>query len=195
MIIPVGFAQVNMLFTGGALPRGAQVTFGVDLEDPGDDPTAVANHVILSATSADFMDSLVDDIVLSSVLVKFGPVATGPSVEVPCDIDGGASSSGVSPNVSLLVKKVTSAGGRSGRGRFYLPGAPESMVTDAGNIDSSAGSTLQGQLDSFLGTLATAGVPMVLLHADLSAPIDTPLPVTDLLLDGRAATQRRRLRG
>lgn len=106
----------------------------------------------------------------------------------------GGNAAGVLPqNCAVLVKKVTSLGGRRNRGRFYVPGLSETDVDSTGTILTTplanwgtAVNNLQLGLesDSFLDRL-------VIFHS--SAPL-TPTIVADLDVDRKIATQRRRLR-
>lgn len=193
MLIPTGYAQVNMRFTGVAVPSGAEMTFGV--ANGGDlSPLDIATVVDGAWAAANLRDNQCNDLSLTSILVKLGPNATGASAEFGTDRSGLASGAGVPPNVSVLIRKVTDSGGRAGRGRFYMPGFTEGSVDESGAIAGAVLSTMQGQADTFLDELAGAFCPMALLHGSLDAPIDVPLEVTALVVDARVATQRRRLR-
>jgi len=56
MIIPSGYAQVNLIFSGSDVPTGAQMTFGVN--NQGSDLTAgaIAAEVIAQAVAASLED-------------------------------------------------------------------------------------------------------------------------------------------
>lgn len=96
------------------------------------------------------------------------------------------------PNVSVLVQKRTGLSGRKHRGRIYFPAITfaETEVDNAGEISSGTLSDLQDAFDLTLDSLATADLPIYLLHHEVLAPDRvTSLPVQPLI-----ATQRRRLR-
>lgn len=95
------------------------------------------------------------------------------------------------PQVALLLRKTTGLAGREHRGRMYLPGVPENAVETSGAIDPSFLSDTQSSVNTFMSDLTTAGHPMLLFHSDIATPADT---VVSLLVDGKCATQRRRLR-
>lgn len=133
---------------------------------------------------------------------------------------GGNTSLGMPPNVAYLVEKRTSLGGRRGVGRMYVPGVPETNVDDAGNIVGTSLSGINTQLTEMLAGLLGAAtgsytglaVTPVLLHSNSSTTTRTtapgsvtitrtegaaggsPTPITQLQLDPKVATQRRRLR-
>ena len=189
MIIPAGFAQVNIRFAGAPLPTGAEITFGVN-------PSGATTPSLVAAAVEDALDTsgvlapLSNAITVQSILVKEGPNSTGPSGEFP-SVQGGGTAGNVSPpNVAAIVRKNTGIGGRHGSGRFYLPGIIETVVGDDGVLGGSFVLGLQADLDEFLIALAANDAAMTLLHSDATSPN----LVTSLLLSDRAATQRRRLR-
>lgn len=189
MIIPPGFAQVNMMFAGGGLPRGAQVTFGVasqPLISPSDIATAVGNlynqHIRPEASN---------QMQLEGILVKMGPNDTGPSAIGTYASVGLKIMGDVFPNVALLIRKNTLVGGRRGRGRFYWPIIADGVISNGGFIDGLTVGALQNAFASFHAGLNDGGHPMQLLHADA---VTQPVPVSSLTVQGTVATQRRRLR-
>lgn len=195
MIIPAGYAQVNLLFAGSGVPTGAEVTFGVELPLTGSTPAGVAASVIAAYNTANFKTQMATSVSLANVLVKFGPNATGPSALVVANISGTGTAGEVNPNTAALVRKNTNEGGRSGRGRFYWPGVGEGDIGNAGVLTSAFIAGFPSKLTAFLGALDSADIPMVLLHSAASGiPITDPLTVTSLTLDPTVATQRRRLR-
>lgn len=192
MLIPEGYAQVNMKWTGSAFPSGAETTFGVNWVSP-DTPTTVAQTVADEWENAQLDNLQVDTIELSSVLVKFGPNETGPAVDLPIGLPGLDSGTASPPNVALLAVKGTDFGGRQGRGRMFIPGLRDVDVLVGGAVESTQLSVWVTRLETFRAALATADMPMVLLHA---GPDGSPGPydVTSLVPASRVATQRRRLR-
>jgi hypothetical protein len=105
----------------------------------------------------------------------------------------GVTQTSTPPSVAVLVRKSTSTGGKRGRGRFYLPWClATTSVDEAGNVASAAQANLQTKCDSFKSQLAATPsfMPLVLLHQVGSS---TPSLITGLTVDGRVATQRRRI--
>lgn len=191
MIIPAEFSQVNLRFTGTNLPTGGEVTFGIGNVLDGA-PTAVATAVATAYNAAN-MDSLFSsDASLTTILVKNGPNDTGPFSESGVAIPGTDGADPNPPQVAMLVKKSTLFGGRTGSGRNYWPNIPANKVDDAGLLDATYRGVAQGVMDTFLDALANEGVPMVLLHSGAAG--GTPLTVTELTVQSRCASQRRRNR-
>lgn len=192
MIIPVDFAQVNLIFTGPGVPTGAEVTFGVD-NSVGSYTAALLADAVDTAFSDSFVAfSIAEGVNLTSIKVKKGPNATGAMFIEPSGNDGQGDPTGA-PNLAFLIRKETAIGGRAGRGRMFLPGVPETSVDPGGQITSTAVTNLQGQLDNFLLELEGVDLPLVVLHS-AGSPISTPTPITGLSVQTTGATQRQRLR-
>lgn len=189
--IPTGFAQVSWLFTGSAVPEGAAVTCGVDSGSL-TTPEAIAN-VAKDAWVAGLAKIQHETCTLSAVRVKMGPVDTGPSAEVSVNLAGTATGSPVPPNVAVLVRKVTILGGRQGRGRMYIPGFTEADVDGSGNMTGPYLAVVQGHAQATFDEFVTQGLFPVLFH-DGAGPVVAPTTITAFQVDGKVATQRRRLR-
>jgi len=192
MIIPEGFAQINAIHTGNGVPTGAQWTLGVGLEDSLFTPETLAKAFEIWILDSSLYTQLGSDVVLSSVLVKFGPNATGPSFLEPAN-EPGNGGTGSSPNVAYLTHKGTSLGGRAGRGRAFLPAVPESNVNSNGLLVSGVATAVSNSLQSILDSMTADSVVPVVLHSE-GSPITEPTAITAWTCDARAATQRRRLR-
>jgi hypothetical protein len=193
VIIPLDYAQVNMKFTGDAAPTGAQITFGVDVSAFAGDPTNLGATVSSNWASASCDELYVGALTLAEILVKFGPNEDGPFGVYPVGVDGTAANPSTLCNGALLVRKVTSMGGRKGRGRLFLPGVPENHVDGDGSVASGYLTSATEDLNDFLGKMATDDARLVLLHND--PDVDPATTVVDSFAPSALmATQRRRLR-
>jgi hypothetical protein len=106
---------------------------------------------------------------------------------------GGGAFNALPQNVSLLIEKLASIGGRRNRGRFYVPGINELDILSNGAVDPTARTAWQtGANNFYLGfdSAVNVGDP-VILHT--LAPF-TPTVVDQFVVDPVCATQRRRLR-
>lgn len=193
MIIPVNFAQANLRFTGLAAPSGAEITLGLDVELYAGSAADAAEDVAIAWASTDICDHQTTTIALTNVLVKFGPNATGMSGEYPANVPGTTGAAATPPNTAMLVQKVTGFGGRTGRGRFYIPGMSEGQVDSDGTWSPTWVTGMQTALEVFRTNLLTAGLVPVLLHGP-DSPVGAPMPITSFAVSSTAATQRRRLR-
>lgn len=190
MIIPVNFAQVNIVFAGDGVPSGAEVTFGVNLDGGATSLADVADAVQTSYQTR--LMSLVNSRVhVSEYMVKAGPSSTGATYILTAH-DVGTTDLGALPSsLALLVRKQTAGGGRKSRGRFFWPVLGETLIGDGGIISPTALANLQTGFNGFLADLVTADAAMCLLHADA---LTAPTPVTALSVQTICATQRRRMR-
>lgn len=191
-VIPAGFAQSNLLFGGVALPNGAEATMGHDISLYPGDPADLAAEII-ALWDTNFSPQVTSELLLTGCLVKFGPDATGPSALVGANFAGELPGTGTAANTSYLVHKTTPLGGRAGRGRWFHPGCTEPDVSAAGVIATPRFNAMQDACNAFLSDLLAAQASAVLLHS-VGSPISVPTTISQLRLDSRVATQRRRLR-
>ena len=190
MLIPVGYAQVNFVFAGADFPTGAQITLGVENSlrtDPlADQATEIA--FLFAAHMAGHWSTEQDN---TEVLMKEGPNSTGASVVVPGAGLGTSSDTSDTPAACVLVRKVTSRGGRAGRGRMYWPCPGSSVIDDGGQLTTAYVSSLNGAFSNFRAGLITADHPPVLLHGAANL---IPDGIDSFSVQTTLATQRRRQR-
>jgi hypothetical protein len=153
-------------------------------------PVTVATAVYNSVVSK-LLPETHNTLRLLRVVAKLGPNATGPAGEFGTGQDGLGNNAPDSPQVALLVKKLTAGGGRQQRGRMFLPLIAESQTDSGGKVNGTSRDAFQTAVNAWRTDLATRNVPMVLLH---NAVEIVPTPVTGLTVDPTVATQRRRLR-
>lgn len=192
MIIPTGFAQVNFRFTGPGAPTGAEVTCGLNRSGYAGTPSDAATD-LYTVWNNSWRQIQTNQVVLSEVLVKFGPNATGPSGTASGSSAGVLTVQGTSPAVSLLVQKTTLSGGRAGRGRCFMPGCSEPDTSSGGAVDSAYLSAAQGYWDDFHDQLVALDLLPALLHG-ADSPILTPTQIEAFVVQAVVATQRRRQR-
>ena len=193
MIIPEGFAQANIKFAGVGLPTGAEITLGLDIRTYAGTPLQLATEVLTQFQLPAVRLNVASEVTISSAMVKYGPAATGASAEYSNPLAGQGVAAAVSSNTAWLVKKVTAFGGRTGRGRFYFPGIPESVVTSAGVITAGNRTSMENAMEAMRANLTTFGASPVVLHG-ASSPVATPRLITAFSVDSKVATQRRRMR-
>lgn len=192
MIIPAGYAQANLLFTGGGAPRGAQVVIGVKVTAGVTDPLVIATGVYQS-WATHILPVQSSGIVLSGCKAKMGPNETGLDATYALLTGGGNIASTVPPQVAVLVTKHTAFGGRKGRGRMFVPGVVEGDIDAGGNLGAAQVADWQARMTAFrTAIIGLSSVDdLVLLH---SGEGEVPTPITSLNVSSKVATQRRRLR-
>jgi hypothetical protein len=193
MIIPVGYAQVNMRYTGVACPSGAEWTMGFDIGGFAGTAADLAEAAVEAYNAGDLAQFHTTECTFSEAYVKFGPSATGDSGLFGSITPGTASAPTTPPAVTQIVRKETAAGGRSGRGRLYFPGLPEAQISGGGLLSDAWKNNLPVAIADWVATLALAGADPVVLHSS-GAPITTPTPITAFTSPARVGTQRRRNR-
>ncbi len=193
MIIPANYAQANIRFTGTNLPTGAEITLGFNTELYAGPAYNAALAVLQEFQAANIRAQISPEVTIDSCLFKKGPNDTGESAVYSSPLAGTAASTAAGPQVAWLVRKVTGFGGRTGRGRFYIPGMSEAVCGVGGLVGANQRALLDTALGTFRTNLNALGLVPTLLHGS-GSPVQTPMPITAFVVDTRAATQRRRLR-
>jgi len=193
MVIPSGFAQINAMYTGTGVPTGAQWTIGVDITLFAGEPLDLASAFAANVNTAGILDEYSSAVAINGYLVKFGPDATGPSALFSTSDSGLQASSATPPNVSVLIQKLTSQGGRAGRGRLYLPGPAEADVTADGLWAAANVAAQNVAWEQLRDKMVADDTPMVVLHG-ADSPLSLPTFIDSFSVQQKVATQRRRLR-
>lgn len=189
LLIPPGFAQASLRWSLTGDPEVMISTVGIGVNGPGQtEADDLADAWIASWPAANMFSQYT----FLGVVLRVGQDGGPPIiVEAPRSQVGTATGNPLPQNCTVLVRKSTSTGGRSGRGRMYLPpyGLSESFVDSKGMIEPATVAVLQTAVSAALfGT-----VDPVLLH-DEASPVTAPSPLSAVTVDTRIATQRRRLR-
>jgi hypothetical protein len=200
--LPTGYWMASLHFGGTALPLGATVVIA-GLVNTGDTPSSVGTAIItrlraaggpLVSTNTNFSSSAT----FQDVLVKFGPLDTGPAATVAA---GGAMGSvgadAATPATAVLINKSTGLGGRRGRGRMFFPGISESVIGTGGFLLPATVTSLQSAFTQFNNAMTSAGQPLEILHRYDPALGESPMAPTGVLsldVQALAGTQRQRMR-
>lgn len=193
LIIPTGFAQVAYRCTLLDDPEPMITTVGLDMSTADPDPTTAAADLLDQWQAAFPPANTFSQYNLQSVTLRIGNGTSSPDlVEVNSPQPGTAVGNPPPQNVTLLVRKLSTLGGRRGRGRMYVPlwMQPESTINANGFLDASARTARQSEINSWLGGV----FGFVILHSTGITSTPVPTPITSFVVDARVATQRRRLR-
>lgn len=201
LIIPPGYLQAVYVFLRDADSEEMVVTCGHELdaasgansEDCADDLFGAFNtHLVPHLSSPTQFIGVVcyvgQDGGGSLVVESAQPAVRGPNTGTV-----------VPQNTAALIRKRTGLAGRRGRGRMYWPDVPESQVGNTGDLATSYMEPFQQGLDDWYealtGLVGGRLYPPVVLHrSEGIGPEPLPTPITRFVLEGRVATQRRRLR-
>lgn len=184
--IPTGYCQATINYEGDwfASGKGATVlgfNLGTNnLSDVGETLKTQFNTVLAA--------DLYNGITVTTIRV----VDAIDGHDTVANITGGTGDAQVPPNVSLLVRKTAIGRGRMNQGRNYWPGLlAKSDLGDNGTLTTPTRNSLQDKFDEFYLNVVEDGLGWVILHNDSEA---SPADVTGLVVEAKAATQRRRLR-
>jgi hypothetical protein len=199
LIIPPGFAQVVFRhdFTGDE--EEMVCTIGFDVSANSGTQEAIVTSVS-GLWSTWIMGFASNQLVHTYATGYFGQDGGPPAVVDGDDEDtaGGDASETLPPNSAYLVRKRTDLAGRRGRGRFYIPCPDETQVDRNGFIAGAWITAIQANLDDMHAAYASvpggAVVPVVLHRSEGAGIEPVPTPIESFQLDGRIATQRRRMR-
>lgn len=194
VLIPVGEGQVAVHLRNAASSKDCVWTMGY--VNPTDEPpenTASGFAGSLNAAGCPYQASKMGTDWVFLKVVATLMTSTGPlSGEYSAAIVGTLSQDTPSLNLSMLAKKITARGGRSGRGRAYLPivGIDESDIDSMGYIGPSVYSAQKALWDTWLPSLDSVDIVPV-LHHEAGGAGD---PIRSFILEDQCATQRRRMR-
>lgn len=212
--IPEGYGEMAFIFRLTGDPQDMLVTIGFGTND------------ILGPVQAALMSAavVVESEFNENVVVNAANMTVGWSYHgakytivssdagrtqhaIPRSITGTFVGETLPANNSWLIQKRTNTGGRTGRGRMYLPiwGINEAGVSKLGVIDSASVSGQQTRFNDWLSEVnADLNEPfLAVLHNDIRIPgppvtyipnPETPYEITQFVVDSVIATQRRRLR-
>lgn len=181
------YGLVSAIFTGPNVPTGALCTFGVEIQ--GATPTEVP-EAFTGAFGPLMQSTAVTQVAITKIRLKIGPEATGPVYERAVNLPGNQGSDSGGPQVALLVrKKVDGVTGRRW-GRVFWPGLSDFGIGVDGVLEGPTLTQYQNAFTAFHYAMENAGFPLRVFPGVGSDP-DV---VSQLLVQGRIATQRLRVR-
>src|SRR4029450_227879 len=201
LYIPSGHGVVQWIFALSGSSHQFGFSHGIDIETAYPiDPQSVADDAadaFLTGYTAAAMYNAWTFVKTHVIQKAAGNLYSAESVHNTAGTGGSGSTN--TANVAMIVKKQTLLAGKKFRGRMYFPpfSILDADVNNAGVIDGSVVTTLQGQVDDF--RTAWEGKATVahlnLLHASTD---DDPEPdgttVTNWSVEALCGTQRRRMR-
>jgi len=187
IVIPSGFLQVTLNY-GGPTPTGkGAVVLGFTVGAAIDEQQTV--NRVQEEWGTQIKGSTCTDWALESVVGLSETMSWEGEDPITAGTRGGDP---MPPNVAVLMRKNTSARGRANQGRSYWPGMLlDGDVDGAGNIGSSRRSSIFGDVNAFFLALEADGINQVILHNNGAI---APTSVETISIEGKVATQRRRLR-
>lgn len=181
--VPIGFAECSLRYQLGSFDDIFNV-FGVIT---GPDWDVNAEGEAIADACSQLRTVLSNDIQMLDLYIK-----TGDGIEASFLINqlGVVDAGSVPPQVCGYIRKLSGFIGRHNRGAWYLPGMPEEQVTGAGFLDPAYLLDVTDAFQQLLVDLATNDTAMVILG---STEDDSPVAVSQMVVRGKVATQKRRL--
>lgn len=188
VIIPEGYAQVEVHFRQADTGKRCSNTFGVKVPTP---LTQSDVNTLSTSLAAAYKPILHTGSVYDGIRVLEG--ASGPALVWESASGAGAGSRTVTnrttPQVQFMVEKRTALSGRQFRGRTFHVDVGETDVDATGAIAGSVITLLTTFADAVMAALVAGTYDgMVILHTDST----TPTVVTSYIPDALVATLRRR---
>lgn len=196
IIIPEGYNNVTLIWTCAGSIRQKTTAFGItDVDSGTNNALTIAEDVygnIIDTDNPCDPSAMLPDYTFIGVSVT-KTVSGLPVIGQHLDPVVGVNSGGAPPsNGAVIIKKLTSSGGRTNRGRMFCPPIRPS---DA-NIDASGFMTptlqglIQSQWDTFFAAMFAASYAFCLFHSAAGSPT----VITAFSVESQLGTQRRRMR-
>jgi hypothetical protein len=192
LVIPIDHAQVAFQFSLVGDPQVMVSTIGALWNFGAATPQEAADNYADAFAATFTAANIATGYTFKGVRMYVGSGGPGTIiVEAPRSVVGTGAATALPSNCAVLVKKGSATPGRSGRGRMFLPpfGIAEADVNANGEFTPAVLPFVQTKIDN-----ALAGDQWRILHDSTTPGAPAPTPITSLIVDGRIATQRRRMR-
>lgn len=190
LVIPPGFANAAFRYSLTGDPEVMVTTCGFVLDG---DPADLANGLVVGHNAEFAAGTISADWTFLGVHLAVGQDGAPPvTVEANVPRAGSGGAQNIPNNCAYLLRKLTGFGGRTGRGRMYIPPffASEADISRTGMVTEPTRTNME---NNWRNVLALELQP-VLFHDDAGAGPFVPTPITQFVMDARIATQRRRMR-
>jgi hypothetical protein len=194
--VPEGYGEIafRTAITGDA--EEMLCTLGFDFQQL-ENVSQGGVEAIANAWQSTIVPRQTSEATFKGVFVALGPDGLGLRFQVDRNVLGGVAAAPVPPNTAVLAQKKTAVGGRRNRGRMYIPGIPEGMVSGAGFIDLATHAlwaTAVTNLRAEVAALSFVGECVIFHTTAPGLPGLTPTAISSMSVSTKVATQRRRLR-
>lgn len=137
------------------------VRSGMAAPDQAEVGLAVAD--VADAFRTHLLPNLSTDFTLTHFVGRDLSSQTGPVVEVVDVTNGGHAGTSLPPAVAAVVSWKTAQRGRSFRGRTYLPGIPEAVVTAGGLLGEAWQADVAADVAAFITALVGEGHRLIIV--------------------------------
>jgi hypothetical protein len=194
--VPSGFTNVSYRLSLAGDAEEMLVTMGFRIETGfGINPAGAA--LLADSFQQNMLNLCAAGYTFRGLRAADGPDGQGQVHEVERSVTSTSTKLGMPPNTAYLTRKVTGLGGRRNRGRFYMPGVSEIDVDNTGLLTPTHRTNYQTSVNNwFTQNLAGPEIASHALFHDTpeGVPGVAPTDILSLNVQGKVATQRRRLR-
>lgn len=194
-LYPANGLQLTVRLTQNG--QNAAVVLGAMGANPGADGQAFGT-AWLAKFWTNFQPRVVSGINVQGATLRVVSSAAGTTWEIPPPASASGTLTGVSALAasSAVIRWNTATGGRSGRGRSYIPGLAVGDIDGGGrNLTSGTLNAFSSAANAYLGNWGTGGVLSSFSPAVLSFTKGAAYPITSSSVLSVVGIQRRRMRG
>lgn len=195
LVIPIGFCYVQWQLSCEGDAEEMLTGMGYEIDTP---PLSQVDVDNMRTLFLDIVTNLSTEYALEGLRVAIGQDGENQLMEsARVHTPGSAGDGALPPNCCYLVSKKSAVGGRRNRGRMFIPGILAEDVFPNGTLNTTRETQMQTAVDVLIDTAVMAGANLlqaVILHNSEGSAVPDPTPVTSLDVQGKIATQRRRLR-
>lgn len=200
--VPATAGQVTFVLTLTGDNEPMVLTCGIAVSEGA--AQAVAESIADSLNTSNALRAVISSLYkFTSIEVAINRgTAAEPDYEVgvvSVNISGSNGAAALPQNSAWILRKFTSLGGRRGKGRMFVPGLAEAVVSATGQVQDDFLDDLQAAATFFYGLLSFIDgdvqcVPVLIHSAEVLANAPAPTIINSFGVDPIIGTQRRRLR-
>lgn len=186
-------AAFHHTLTGWSKSLVCTIGIGVDEAEPLDENSA---NDVFGWWSNEMKTSVTASLSFTGVILYWKqPLGYVPIPSNDSPVAGTGSGSPLPPNCAAMIQKNTGRPGRAGRGRMFLPGISEALVSGGGVVDGALVTQMNGDLASFYTAVTTSGqFDDLLLYHDDDIPSSSPTLIDSLTVNVRTSSISKRFR-
>lgn len=179
---------------------GQQVVITISIGTPSSPSTGLMEDIgeaVEDWLTTELLDNLCDDYTFNEIKMYDLTSDTAPVVSRPVSLAGAVATNPVPNNVSIVTTFLTANRGRSGRGRQYMAGSPNT-VGDAISTSSGQAAALAGgwaNLNTYLDPLGCEHIVISNFSGGSARSEGLKQPVLSYRTNVDYDSQRRRLAG
>jgi hypothetical protein len=189
-----GNAEAKLDFTGTTGTGHAQIEFAYISQ--GLTPSAAADaNTWFTVFNTNLGPYISDLVTFSKVeIVLWDGTNFQEAISTHAPVIGGQTGALLPPNVAMLMKKKTAGLGKQNRGRVYLPGVSESLLSAPDTISTTNWNLMNTAATAFFNALIADELQPNIRRKTQNPALNHQINCNGFMFEQLLATQRRRLR-